>query len=159
MKVLVLSSRTGQALHWLHSLYPIHTVVSNSQPPTGLGWLPIPETEDEWKLLRALNFDVAISLGFMRHIPSVFFKHTLTINVHPGKLPCFKGKDPHLQALNAGAKQTAVTIHKVTEEIDCGEILVEVPVLISATDNPESLDSRLRYVSVYATAAFLHGME
>jgi folate-dependent phosphoribosylglycinamide formyltransferase PurN len=104
------------------------------------------------------NFNVAISLGFMLHIPKEFFEQTLTLNVHPGKLPTFKGKDPHLQALKAGVEWTAVTIHKVVEELDSGEILVEVPVRINKNDTAISLEERLRFVAVYATASLLYGV-
>ncbi len=159
MKILVLSSRTGAALTMLNNLYPIHTAVTNHKPPCGVVWLPTPKTDREWLALQSLNFELAISLGFMHHIPKLFFEHTPTINVHPGKLPIFKGRDPHIQALKAEAEWTAVTIHKVTEEIDCGEILVEVPVRITKMESIQKLEERLRTVAVFALASLLYGQE
>lgn len=156
MRVLVLSSRTGKALKLLHALYPVHTAVSLHAPPPGVAWILYPK--QNWSWLREQNFDIVISLGFMSHIPNLLFEHIPTFNVHPGKLPAFKGKDPHIQALKAGVEWTAVTIHKVTEEIDCGDILMEVPVRINKNDTPTSLEERLRLVAVYATASLLYGI-
>ena len=160
MKVLVLSSRTGKALRMLNELYPIHTAAAASNVTRGILPLQVPKTDRQWKELLDKNYDVVLSLGFMKHIPKVLFENVLTLNVHPGKLPIFKGKDPHIQALKAGADCTAVTIHKVTEEFDSGEIIVEVPVRITSLDwRPERFEDRLRTIAVYATASLLYGLE
>jgi folate-dependent phosphoribosylglycinamide formyltransferase PurN len=159
MKILVLSSRTGKALTLLHALYPVHSAVFKGEVPEGVCHFPSPYYDEDWLALRNMNFDVVISLGFMKHISRILFGYTPTINVHPGKLPIFKGKDPHLQALKARVTQTAVTIHEVSEEIDSGKILVEVPVRIYQADTPERLEQRLRLTAVYAVISLLHGME
>jgi len=160
MKVLVLSSRTGKSLEMLHELYRVHSAVCSAKAPWGVVRLNTPRTEEQWEALNAMRFDIAVSLGFMSHIPAAFFRRTQTINVHPGKLPLFKGKDPQLQALKAGVEWTAVTVHRVVEEIDSGKILVEVPVRITNIDHhlPE-FEDRLRTIAVYTVAALLHALE
>jgi folate-dependent phosphoribosylglycinamide formyltransferase PurN len=160
MKVLVLSSRTGKALRMLNELYPIHAAAASANVPRGVLSYPVPVTVTQWEKLLGRNFDLVVSLGFMKHIPKEFFRFVPTVNVHPGKLPDFKGRDPHMQALKARADWTAVTIHRVEEELDSGEILVEVPVRITQMDyRVADFEERLRKIAVYATAAFLNGFE
>lgn len=160
MKVLVLSSRTGRALHMLNDIYPIHAAVSATNVPRGILAIETPRTKEQWEKILSMYFDVVISLGFMKHIPRTIFENVPTLNVHPGKLPDFKGRDPHIQALRAKVDYTAVTIHKVIEELDSGEVVVEVPVRISSLDYPaQSFEDRLRHIAVLATAAFLYGLE
>lgn len=160
-KIVILSSRTGQALKMLSYHYPIHAAVCAKEKPSCSLLLPTPQTEEDWKLLAQECDDcLVISLGFMKVIPPVFFESVYTLNVHPGKLPEFKGKDPHLQALRAGVEYTAVTIHEVVKELDSGKVLVEIPVRITDEERevPSLLDSRLRRIAVLALRALLEGI-
>ena len=50
------------------------------------------------------------------------------LNIHPSKLPAFKGPDPIFWQLLAGETQTGVSVHKVTEVIDAGDVLLFEPI-------------------------------
>lgn len=54
----------------------------------------------------------------------------LAINVHPSELPCFRGGSPLLWQVIDGVEKSAVTIHRLTEEVDHGEILAQHPYTI-----------------------------
>jgi len=159
--IIVFSSRTGQALRMLAWRIPVSAAISSGFFPPAVERLDRPENSNDWASLAArCRGAFVISLGFMYKIPALFFEHVETVNVHPGKLPEFKGKDPHLQALKARVEYTAVSIHRVTEEIDGGEVLVSVPVRISPRDyfDPKLLDNRLRTVAVSALCALIEGI-
>jgi phosphoribosylglycinamide formyltransferase-1 len=66
------------------------------------------------------------------------------INVHPSLLPAFAGgMDAIEQALRAGAEQTGVTVHIVTDDLDAGPILAQEPVPILPGDTADSLRRRV----------------
>lgn len=46
------------------------------------------------------------------------------VNIHPGKLPRYRGVDPVFFAKLRGARPLHVSVHRVTAEFDCGPILV-----------------------------------
>lgn len=48
-----------------------------------------------------------------------------TLNVHPSPLPALRGPDPVFRALQRGLNSTAVTIHKIADEIDAGPMLAQ----------------------------------
>lgn len=162
MKVAILCSRTGRSARILWPYNVVHAVIGDVEAPYGTLHYPNPRSESDWQeLVETLGTDyLAVSVGFMQHIPKTFFSRILTLNVHPGSLPDFKGKDPHLQALRAKAPYTAVTIHKVIEELDAGPVMLRIPVKIYPADYlaPSSLDNRLRLVGVYALLSLLTGL-
>jgi methionyl-tRNA formyltransferase len=53
------------------------------------------------------------------------------LNVHPSLLPAYRGKEPLFWALLRGEHEVGVTVHRMTEEVDAGPILlqrrIEVP--------------------------------
>ena len=47
------------------------------------------------------------------------------INLHPSLLPLYKGKNPWNEQFEAGEKESGFTVHKITEDIDNGPILLQ----------------------------------
>jgi methionyl-tRNA formyltransferase len=47
------------------------------------------------------------------------------LNIHPSLLPQHRGPDPLFWAFHAGDRQTGVTIHRMTTQLDAGPILVQ----------------------------------
>lgn len=86
---------------------------------------------------RAQQYNLCVLAGYMRILPEKILKLGKTpdtsgqkiqnkfINIHPSLLPEFKGKNAILQAFNAGAKKTGVTIHFVEKRVDSGKIIVQ----------------------------------
>ncbi len=58
------------------------------------------------------------------------------INIHPSKLPAYKGVDPVFFAFLNDEKNVGVSLHKMTEEFDTGTVLLAKEFLVS---NDESL--------------------
>jgi len=65
------------------------------------------------------------------------------INVHASLLPKYRGASPIHYALLNGEKETGITIMKMDEGMDTGEIISNFQFLISNDDNLISLYSRL----------------
>lgn len=81
--------------------------------------------------------DLFISLhGYMRVIPKKICEMYDIYNGHPGlitKYPELKGKDPQQKAWVGAYKTSGCVIHKVTAEVDGGEVLAEIEVNIGGT--------------------------
>ena len=76
--------------------------------------------------LKPYNPDLIVLAGFMRILTPIFvdaFKNI--INIHPSLLPLFKGSNAIKQSFNSNMKVAGVTVHKVTSELDAGEILAQ----------------------------------
>lgn len=54
------------------------------------------------------------------------------VNVHPSLLPRYRGPDPVFRLLERGETATGVTVHRVADEIDAGEILAQREVALPA---------------------------
>ena len=65
------------------------------------------------------------------------------INLHPSLLPSFPGTKAIEKALEAGVKVTGCTVHWVSAEVDCGEIIDQEPVRIFPRDNLPILTRRI----------------
>jgi ribosomal protein L11 methyltransferase len=65
------------------------------------------------------------------------------INLHPSLLPAFPGLDGIGQALRAGVKETGCTVHRVTLEVDAGEILAQERVPVAEGETLESLTAKV----------------
>lgn len=65
--------------------------------------------------------------GWLRIIPPQVCSERVIFNGHPGliiKYPELKGKDPQAKAFDLGLSESGCVIHRVTAEVDAGEILL-----------------------------------
>lgn len=89
--------------------------------------------------------DLVVLAGFMRVLKPGFLNAFAgkIINLHPSLLPAFPGLDGIGQALRAGASETGCTVHRVTLEVDAGEILAQSKVPVAAGETVESLAAKV----------------
>ena len=80
--------------------------------------------EDIIKFLKDKNYDLYILSGFMRILPEEVINKGKFLNIHPSILPLYKGKDAIKRAFK-DKKETGVTIHYVTKEVDSGGIIIQ----------------------------------
>ncbi len=97
------------------------------------------------KIIDENNCQVICLAGFMRLLSGWFVSkyQNRMINIHPSLLPDFKGSKSVADAINAGVKQSGCTVHFVTEEMDCGEIIKQSPVDVLKDDTIETLAARI----------------
>lgn len=65
------------------------------------------------------------------------------VNFHPSLLPKYRGPNPISWVLINGEKQTGLTIHRLTEGIDSGNVLYQERLEIDSTDHLGSLYNKL----------------
>lgn len=109
------------------------------------------EEFDEELAERVGEVDLICLVGYMRILTSPFVrKYTgKIINVHPALLPKYGGKgffgqNVHEAVLKNGEKESGMTIHFVTEEVDAGKILIQEKIPVSPDDTPESLKAKVQ---------------
>jgi phosphoribosylglycinamide formyltransferase-1 len=83
--------------------------------------------------------------GFMRILTPGFVAHYAgrLINIHPSLLPAFTGLHTHQRAIDAGCKVAGCTVHRVTAELDHGEILEQAVLPVLPDDTADSLAARV----------------
>lgn len=103
------------------------------------------------EITRALDeaeVDLVLLAGFIRHYPVPAQYAGRILNIHPALLPAFGGRGfygdrVHRAVLESGAKFSGCTVHFVTEEYDCGPIVLQRIVPVEAKDTPHSLAARV----------------
>lgn len=85
--------------------------------------------------------------GYMRILTPAFVKRWegRMLNIHPSLLPKYPGLETHARAIAAGDSHGGVSVHLVTEELDAGEVLGQIPVAIHAGDNSVTLAARVLF--------------
>ncbi|MFH0765066.1 MAG: formyltransferase family protein [Calditrichota bacterium] len=108
--------------------------------------------------LRELNPDVIISVA-----ASQIFKKTLLClprlgcwNVHGGYLPKYRGMMPAFWTLFNDEPEGAVSIHRMTEAVDAGDILLQ---RVYQIDRGESLDRLILKSKIMGAQALIEALE
>jgi methionyl-tRNA formyltransferase len=88
------------------------------------------------KIIKEYDIDLGLVLTFSFKISPVVFNCTKKgfYNVHPGPLPEYRGPDPVFQQIRNKEPYAAVTIHQITEELDCGPVVMIQKVHLQPTD-------------------------
>lgn len=101
-------------------------------------------------ILRDIGIDVIVLAGFLWLIPANILHSwpNRIVNIHPALLPKFGGKGMygdkvHKAVIEAGEKETGITIHLVNEKYDEGEIIFQKKFRILSNDTPETIAERI----------------
>ena len=140
-----------------HNQISVNLLLTNNALSKVLPWFKerqietlVIQNEDllkETEILRALNkagVDYIILAGFLRKIPDYLiaaFPNRI-LNIHPALLPKFGGKGMygihvHQAVIDAGEKETGITIHLVNQNYDEGKILAQYSLAV-----PERVNAR-----------------
>ncbi len=92
--------------------------------------LKIYDTEDinseaSQKVLKSWDIDVMVTLYFDQILKKsvIDIPKVAALNMHPGRLPNYKGLWPEFWTLYHGEKKSGITIHHLNEKIDAGDIV------------------------------------
>ncbi len=98
--------------------------------------------------IRDLRPDVLVSVACGR-----IFKPRLLdlfpcggVNVHPSLLPLHRGVAPIPAAILAGDRETGVTVQRIAEKVDAGDVLAQERVVLSGTETASALSCRLSHL-------------
>ena len=88
---------------------------------------------------------LVVLAGFMRILTPGFVAHYegRLVNIHPSLLPAFTGLHTHQRALDEGCKFAGATVHRVTTQLDHGEILDQAVVPVLPGDTADTLAARV----------------
>jgi len=165
------------SLEILKRNYQIIGVVTTTDKPKGRGLKILPTPVKEWAIMNGIdvfqpevfdeNFlkkieklspDLIVLISYGKILPSslINIPKIASINVHPSLLPKYRGPAPIEWALINGETKTGVTIIKMDEKIDTGEIIIQKEVEILPIDNAITLKNKLSQI---ASDVLIEGIE
>lgn len=108
--------------------------------------LPVSQPERvRLEVFDSLPIDVGVVAAYGQLIPREVLQqppHGM-LGVHPSLLPKYRGAAPVAWALLNGETMTGVTIFRLNERLDAGEVIVQESVAIEPTEHAETLTNRL----------------
>jgi methionyl-tRNA formyltransferase len=135
------------------------------QVATDLG-LPVIEIEsfkdeDSQQVLRELVSDLVVVVSFGLIIPKWFLDMPGkgAINVHPSALPKYRGPSPMQWAIWNGEAETAISIIKMNEKMDAGNILFQERVTLDEEEDFHTLAERLAARTAEILPGFVRDIE
>ncbi len=100
--------------------------------------------------INSFEAEIYIVFAYGYIIPSRIFNYPKlgTINLHGSLLPEYRGASPVQSAILDGKEETGATIQYITEELDAGDIISQVKVLISREDTFGSLLEKITELGI-----------
>ncbi|MCF0182835.1 MAG: phosphoribosylglycinamide formyltransferase [Bacteroidaceae bacterium] len=96
------------------------------------------------------HIDLVVLAGFLAIIPDPLIRayEGRMINIHPSLLPKFGGvgmygSNVHRAVLDAGEKESGITIHQISSVVDGGEIVFQARCAVEPDDTPDTLAARV----------------
>ena len=86
--------------------------------------------------------------AYGRIVPTALLERALWLNVHPSLLPRWRGAAPVERAIMAGDRETGVTIHETTPELDAGPIAAQRAFPIDPDDDAGAVFARAAALGV-----------
>jgi len=112
--------------------------------------------------------DLIVLAGFLRKFPNELINkyEGSIINIHPSLLPKYGGKGMygihvHRAVLEAGEKESGMTIHEVTSEYDKGRVILQCSVDITACTTSEDIATavlKLEHANFYKAVRIKLGL-
>ena len=101
-------------------------------------------------LLAEHKIDFLVLAGFLWLLPTALVQaySGRILNIHPSLLPAYGGKGMygnrvHQAVIEAGEKESGITIHRVDEIYDNGAIVAQYKLKVLPDDTPETLAARI----------------
>ena len=121
------------------------------------------QTEVITQLLIDEKIDLVVLAGFLWLLPPSLI-HAFPdriINIHPALLPNYGGKGMyggkvHTAVIEAGDKESGISIHYVNEHYDQGQVIFQARCFIEANDTPDSLAAKIHQLEYAHFASVIH---
>ncbi|HOM26629.1 MAG TPA: methionyl-tRNA formyltransferase [bacterium] len=156
------------SLEMLKRNFEIIGIVTSPDRPKGRGLRISSTPVKEWAIMNGINIyqpekfeesfinkikkispDLIVLISYGKILPSSILQipRICSINVHPSLLPKYRGPAPIEWAIINGETKTGVTIIKMDENIDTGEIIIQKETEILPNDNAFTLKNKLSLLS------------
>ena len=167
-----------EALKRVHSLL---AVVTTPDKPSGRHLKPQPSPVKQWAQangvpahdylakepsailppLKGMRPDVFLVVSFGALLKSDFLSapRHCCLNIHASLLPKYRGASPMQAALLNGDRGTGVSVMRMIERLDAGDVLLQKNIPVSSDDNILSLQARLSTLGAEAALEALDQLE
>lgn len=94
------------------------------------------------------NTDLILVSTYNQILPKkIFSKPKYAINIHPGPLPKYKGRNPFRDVLRNKERETSLVAHLITEKVDDGKVLMQQTITINNGETESGLRKLLAETS------------
>ena len=165
----------------MDTTHEVVSVVTKPTPSKGRGMKSIPDPVEllaKEKNLKILQFDnvnssdaiselksfnadifIVVSYGQILKESVLSIPKLYSVNIHASLLPKYRGASPIQYALLNGDKETGITIIRIDETLDGGDIILQKEIKIDSNDYIENLSSKLSLLGSEAIIEFLNMQE
>lgn len=165
LRIAVLVSGSGSNLQALidaqkqeYFLSEIKIVISNKPDSfalkraddAGIKTYVIKDNDDLKKLLIENKIDLVVLAGYLKIVSAEILEEykNRIINIHPSLLPKYGGRgmygiNVHRSVFESGDKESGATVHKVTNVIDGGEIIIQNKTDITDCKSAEEIQKKV----------------
>jgi len=107
--------------------------------------------------IKKIEPDLFIVAAYGKILPNIILEIPKygAVNVHGSLLPKYRGASPVQCAILAGEKETGITLMKMNEKMDEGDILLQEKIKIDEKDTTDVLMEKLAELGAKITVAFV----
>ena len=112
--------------------------------------LPLSEQRLDISVVKELEnerCELIITAGYRYKVPDLSKSAIRGINVHPSLLPCGRGIWPLPWTILTSQQQSGITIHKLSQEYDAGDILLQRSFPLMPDETLESLSAKAQLLA------------
>ena len=103
--------------------------------------------------------DFTLSAGYIHKIPILDRPEFKGVNVHPALLPMGRGAWPYPCTILKGLKKDGVTLHKIEEGFDTGDILLQASYKVSSRETLDTLTKKSQKLGIRLVKKLLGGFD
>ncbi len=115
--------------------------------------------KNDTEKIKKIDYDISVVASFGQILPKDFLEDRLCLNVHPSILPKYRGPSPIQNTILNGDKTTAVTIMKVGQRVDSGDIALQEEVRLLGDEYYCDLETKLALVGARLIAKAVNMLE
>ncbi len=111
----------------------------------GVTFRGVSEPSDVIDELKSIRADIALSSCFPWRLPVNTLKAVASrcLNIHPSRLPAWRGPDPLFWQLRAGYSVIPVSVHDLADRMDTGPVRASAEIQIESGDTEAALEDRI----------------
>lgn len=102
-----------------------------------------PPTEETIEIVNSARIDLLVCAAYMYRIPMRHLSVGWAVNVHPTLLPHGRGPNPLPYLASSHGRYCGITVHKLTEEMDKGPLLVREEIEVAPEYSLDDIYLRL----------------
>jgi len=138
------------------------TAVKNTAVSLGLKLLQPSKIDSAFiESMKKMQADIFVVVSYGLILPRnlILVPNKMAINVHASLLPKFRGAAPINWAIIKGEKKTGITIIKMNEFMDQGEMLAQQDIEIKTSDTSDTLNKKLSNLGAESLVSALIDIE